>query len=625
MSNITKLDDSNGVALQPAEITIDMKPHQLTILKAAINLETTDIEIAGNGNRKHIMKTKFGVLCDNVGAGKSLQMLAIIANSKSCKREIEYHYSLRDLVSINTVLDEEQETDNLDINVLVVPHTIIKQWSKYIEDYTTLSYIQISGKKHLDDFIKNVTDNGESALNDKDIILVSSTKYRDFVDYWVWTSCLANCTIARIIFDEADVIKISRIKNIKTAFTWYITSSYKALQHPNGIRKYSNAQGTQHSTHYNLQEGFIHNVWISGITNSGLIKETFKSLSVSLYKDIIYPVIFLKNKTSYIKNSFNLTNPILNRIICKNTLILNVLNQIVNPTIMNMINAGNIQGAMENMNCYKVEDNNLIQTVTNELNIELENKKIEHTMKSQMIYSSEIAKKHSLEKIEKDIRDIENKIKILVDRINEHNVCSICFDDIDNKTILKCCHSAYCFQCISTWLSSRKKCPHCRSDINSNSILLVCDKVEETKNTKEDKLDTKLNKLKQIILERRKIMKDKFKFLVFTEFENLFDELKPFLVSNDFKFALTRGSGSSVNKQIQKFKTYPESGEERNDCLLLNSQFCGNGLNLENATDVFIYHSMSKEMTNQVIGRAQRPGRTSQLNVWSLCYENENV
>ena len=120
-------------------------------------------------------------------------------------------------------------------------------------------------------------------------------------------------------------------------------------------------------------------------------------------------------------------------------------------------------------------------------------------------------------------------------------------------------------------------------------------------------------------------MKDKFKFLVFTEFENLFDELKPFLVDNDFKFALTRGSGASVNKQIQKFKTYPESGEERNDCLLLNSQFCGNGLNLENATDVFIYHSMSKEMTNQVIGRAQRPGRTSQLNVWSLCYENENV
>lgn len=620
MSYITKLDDSNGVSPQPAGITIDMKPHQLTILKAAINLETTDIEIIGNGNKKHIMKTKFGVLCDNVGAGKSLQMLAIIANSKSCKKEIDYHYSLHDLVSINTFQDDIQEPNNLDINILVVPHTIIKQWSKYIEDYTTLSYIQINGKKHLDDFIKKVNDNGKSALNDKDIILVSSTKYRDFVDYWVWDSCLENYTIARMIFDEADIIKISRVKNIKTAFTWYITSSYKALQYPNGIRKYANSQG-QYSSRYNLQEGFINGIWISGV-NSSLIKDIFKRLSSSLFKDIIYSTIFLKNKSSYVKSSFNLTNPILNRIICKNTLILNVLNQIVNPTIMNMINAGNIQGAMENMNCYKVEDRNLIQTVTNELNIELENKKIEHTMKSQMTYSTANAKKHSLEKIEKDIRDIENKIKILVDRINEHNVCSICFDDVDNKTILKCCHSAYCFQCISTWLSSRKKCPHCRSDINSNSILLVCDKVDESK--KKDELDTKLNKLKQIILERRKIMKDKFKFLVFTEHENLFDELKPFLVSNNFKFALTRGSGSSVNKQIQKFKNYPESGEERNDCLLLNAQFCGNGLNLENATDVFIYHSMSKEMTNQVIGRAQRPGRTTQLNVWSLCYETEN-
>ena len=32
---------------------------------------------------------------------------------------------------------------------------------------------------------------------------------------------------------------------------------------------------------------------------------------------------------------------------------------------------------------------------------------------------------------------------------------------------------------------------------------------------------------------------------------------------------------------------------------------------------------MSDEITNQVIGRAQRPGRKEQLQIWRLCYSNE--
>ena len=32
---------------------------------------------------------------------------------------------------------------------------------------------------------------------------------------------------------------------------------------------------------------------------------------------------------------------------------------------------------------------------------------------------------------------------------------------------------------------------------------------------------------------------------------------------------------------------------------------------------------MSKEKNTQIIGRAQRPGRTSNLNIIRLCYDNE--
>ena len=59
------------------------------------------------------------------------------------------------------------------------------------------------------------------------------------------------------------------------------------------------------------------------------------------------------------------------------------------------------------------------------------------------------------------------------------------------------------------------------------------------------------------------------------------------------------------------------------DILLLNSEFCASGINLENSTDIVIYHAMNKDKTTQVIGRGQRPGRNGVLNVWKLCHENE--
>ena len=71
---------------------------------------------------------------------------------------------------------------------------------------------------------------------------------------------------------------------------------------------------------------------------------------------------------------------------------------------------------------------------------------------------------------------------------------------------------------------------------------------------------------------------------------------------------------AATKKKVDNFKKIRDpkpvdSVENRDiiDCLLLNSRFCGNGINLENTTDVFIYHKMNDNMTNQIIGRAQRP------------------
>ena len=58
---------------------------------------------------------------------------------------------------------------------------------------------------------------------------------------------------------------------------------------------------------------------------------------------------------------------------------------------------------------------------------------------------------------------------------------------------------------------------------------------------------------------------------------------------------------------------------------MLNAKHYGSGLNLQMTTNIVIYHKMTPELENQVIGRGQRVGRTCSLQITHLCYKNEFV
>jgi hypothetical protein len=58
---------------------------------------------------------------------------------------------------------------------------------------------------------------------------------------------------------------------------------------------------------------------------------------------------------------------------------------------------------------------------------------------------------------------------------------------------------------------------------------------------------------------------------------------------------------------------------------MLNAQYFGAGMNLQMTTDLVIYHRFSNEMEEQIIGRAQRLGRKTPLNVYYLLHNNESA
>jgi hypothetical protein len=259
--------------------------------------------------------------------------------------------------------------------------------------------------------------------------------------------------------------------------------------------------------------------------------------------------------------------------------------------------------------------------VTEEISNEIQNKRIEFEAKTKMVYASAKGKEEALQKLGEKIKELEQKKRMLIDRISENNMCSICFDTTTNPTYLNCCQSKYCFECISRWITSKSRatCPHCRADITEKNMIIVSEKEtgggapKPSEDRKKDKLETIFN-----ILDKRKDDPD-FKCLIFSEHEknDYSEKLKEYLTTNDIKYGYLKGATSTINKMITDYK------QRDLKCLIMNAGYCGSGINLENSSDIIIYHSMSKDLTEQVIGRAQRPGRTSQLKVWKLLYENE--
>ena len=54
------------------------------------------------------------------------------------------------------------------------------------------------------------------------------------------------------------------------------------------------------------------------------------------------------------------------------------------------------------------------------------------------------------------------------------------------------------------------------------------------------------------------------------------------------------------------------------DVMFMNSKTDNTGLNLENTTDLIFYHSLEGSRLKQVIGRANRIGRKTELNIHYL-------
>ena len=89
------------------------------------------------------------------------------------------------------------------------------------------------------------------------------------------------------------------------------------------------------------------------------------------------------------------------------------------------------------------------------------------------------------------------------------------------------------------------------------------------------------------------------------------------LEENNITYALMKGGASTRRRHIEDFR------QGCTKVIFLNSNYNGAGINLQETTDLILYHDMSSSVQQQVIGRAERIGRTESLRVHHLISQIE--
>tara|TARA_Y100000389_G_C17434570_1_gene504697 strand:+ start:142 stop:1032 length:891 start_codon:yes stop_codon:yes gene_type:complete len=295
-----------------------------------------------------------------------------------------------------------------------------------------------------------------------------------------------------------------------------------------------------------------------------------------------------------------------------------MLEGITSSNVIQSLNAGDVQTALSFLQKGKIgSEDTIVSLVKKTLEINLQNAKIKLEYTKTMIFQTEELRDSKLKLIQTEVAGFESKLKLLCARIVENNVCMICMNEFDKKSITSCCKNSFCFKCICKWIDVNPSCPVCKSRLSIVNDLYVIDN-KITVSDEIESVEPKLDKHSQFQILIHKIFDTnrQSKVLVFSEYDNSFDRIDRIL--NDERLSYDYLKGVAINSIIDKYKYKNET-----DILLVNSKSFGSGLNLENTTDVILFHKFDSQIEKQIIGRAQRPGRTTVLNIHYLLYENE--
>ena len=224
-----------------------------------------------------------------------------------------------------------------------------------------------------------------------------------------------------------------------------------------------------------------------------------------------------------------------------------------------------------------------------------------------------------------NLQDIKFEDYIILKPISE-NLCILCekeYKTIDDKYYAKCCKKICCIECLKEWYHKllKEECLFC----NNNDILYEDFKNEKMHeetilNQQNGVKYTKKTKIEFLEYFIRTKVYSSCKIIFCSNYIRIFNDIKKLFKIYNIKYIeLDDGNVNSIYRSINSY-VYGNI-----NVLLLNSNLFGCGLNLQCTTDIVFLHKTEPSLEKQIIGRAQRPGRESRLNIWYIMHDNETI
>lgn len=585
-------------------------PHQLATLRAVLDVERGCEAIPVSGDADESVAARIGVLGDKPGSGKSYVVADLLLNcghdhiprSSPVRRQISCS------VAVTTrPIDDQQE--RLALSLLVVPHNIVSQWSRVLEEFgagnrlkTVSRTVDLAAASE----IVSALAEGESPVR---MMMISASFYPDVVAVLRGNRCCA----ARVVFDEADSLRFRNPHEHRCAagFHWFVTASVHNLF----CSSYSSGEPLvlMHSN------GAVSAPMPSRAPacNSGHVRSFFSFNTLYWSRFVSRLVVVADN--AFVDSSFDLTPHEEFRVRCAAPLHTRVLSGIASRDVLSRLNAGDLDAALVHLHPERTDsEQNIISAALAQFRLELDNANAVLDFMQRRRYAARSQLDTALTRQRAKIARLEGNIRNVKERIQCATECLICFSPMASKTVVPCCSNSFCLSCITTWVTAANpSCPMCKQLLRTTDFMVCSDDVQaqpreqyEAGGVTFDRLRSKAQNLTQLL---RKLSRDRAsKLLLFCDSEYALENAgKRAMESAGIPFSSLKGNTASINKRVCEFN---EATEPR--ALLINCSHYGCGLNLNKATDVIIYHTVDSRMDQQIIGRAQRAPRSGRLRVW---------
>lgn len=629
-----QLHEESPRAEQPPWIRTPLRPHQQTLLAAARALEKRATINQMDLETPQLL-TRYGVLADRVGAGKSLVALALALDPPPARTTVYQKESgeaivmgLRQMQPVSQPLDSMVSAADLSDNQIVgytlsgrcrnkpyyartafllVPHNVMTQWEEYITQQTEVRAYFVRRTKDCDydrpGFLRDVFS--------ADLVVCSCTmlrKFRGALSFWNRILTFSNVVWSRVFIDEADTVQCGlRLSEIEARFFWFITGSWLNMAFPYGM----------HSYDIPMMEPAFRAVIGDGMIRGLNSRANVVAAMTSTSRDAGFAPLILRNRADWIDKSLTQPRIVHETVMCRAPPNIGFLTGFITPAAMEALHAGDVAGAMSALGLKGTGKESLAERVTASLRGELLQAEKVLGFKRELEYSSASAKEQAIEKATAKVARLREQLEALEARVASAGteLCPICYDSPRTATLTPCCRNTFCLACLCSCIQNKPACPLCRQSIGSVRDLIVIGEEGESASSDEEQLPTKGVALLRLLEESTADQR----FLVFSAHEASFRGLRDLLSARGVRCELLQGTAARVDSLRRQFR----EGTVR--VLCMNARHVGAGINLEAATHVVLYHRMNVELERQVIGRAVRFERAAELRVVHLVHEHETA